>query len=50
MIDTPSFIQDFERIRVSFIDAGIPDLREMLVKIIESKDLKLLCQRKSLKV
>ena len=32
------------------IDVGSPDLREMLVKVIESKDLKLLCQGNSLKV
>ena len=32
------------------IDVGSPDLREMLVKVIESKDLKLLCQGKSLKM
>ena len=35
---------------VGLIDVGCPDLREMLMKTIESKDLKLVCRGKNLKV
>ena len=35
---------------VGLIDVGSPDLREMLMKTISSKDLKVVCQGKSLKV
>ena len=35
---------------VGLIDVGSPDVREMLMKAIESKDVKVLCQGKQLKV
>ena len=35
---------------VGLIGVGSPDLREMLVKTISCKDLKLFCEGKSLKV
>ena len=35
---------------VDFIDTGSPDLREMLIKAIVSKDFELLCQKTKLKV
>ena len=35
---------------VGLIDVGSPDLREVLMKTISSKDLKVVCQGKNLKV